>query len=466
MRILLFSGSHISLIVLAMCWLGLSCSTIDDNISNSPDLRLSFSQDTVRFDTILTSRSSITQRLRVRNSSDQSINIDRISLGLANRSNYKVIVNGKEGLSIANEVIGPNDSLLVLVSVTIDPADRNLPFLVKDSLIFEWNGNLADVKLTAYGQDAVFLNKEVLCDQVWVNEKPYVIQDSVVVDASCELRIEKGTRVFFDAGGTLLVFGSLVVEGDSSDQVIFRNTRIDEGFRQIPGQWPGLQFIPGSRNNRISYTIIENAQNGIFTFGTSDVANRVQIEMDHTIIRNMSLSGIQAFTADIRASNLLVYNCGQFLFSGLVGGSYHFEHCTFSNEPNAFIRDQPSFVLLDTDPNDPRFVAPIELALANSIVWGSEQEEFFIDNPGGTPLDSSVFRNIIRSNGEIPGNFTSGEFNFPGFVNAFEFNYQLDTTSFAIDRSVESNLIDDIRGLARDSFPDLGAYEWVKDPSS
>lgn len=50
------------------------------------------------------------------------------------------------------------DSLFVFVQVTVDPTGSTSPLLIKDSVIFETNGNIQDVKLTAIGQD-VYLVK-------------------------------------------------------------------------------------------------------------------------------------------------------------------------------------------------------------------------------------------------------------------------------------------------------------------
>ena len=99
----------------------------------------------------------------------------RIRLGKGNSSDYSLIINGRETNHLRDEVLFGKDSLQVLVSVFIDPQDQNLPYLVKDSVMFDWNGNSGHVKLVAYGQDAVFINGQTICDETWTADRPYVI---------------------------------------------------------------------------------------------------------------------------------------------------------------------------------------------------------------------------------------------------------------------------------------------------
>ncbi len=445
-------------------WLGLlGCANLDDNVSTNGNVQLFFSTDTVLFDTLITGRNSITRRFRAFNQSKENIEISSISVGTGDQSSYSLIVNGKEGKSIENEVLNGEDSILVLISAFIDEQDESMPFLVKDSVVFRWNGNQADVKLVAYGQDANFLGNEIICDETWSMGKPYVITEPILIDSLCTLTLEAGTKVYIDNGAVIDVKGQLLVRGDTGTlNVVFRNTRFDDAFVEAPGQWGGIRFFPGSSGNEIQFATIENAVNGIFTFGTNSEEARVEISIENTTIRHMSGSGVQAFTSNISMTNSLIYNCSSFLFSGFVGGSYSIDHCTFSNQPNFFVRDEPSFVAVDNFSGDPSLVENLDLTLTNSIIWGSEQEEFFIRNEGGASLDTNIFQNIIKSVEEIPGNLTSTDFNFPGFNDPFAFDYSLDTLSNAKDAATGSVLEIDINGIMRDDLPDIGAFERIE----
>lgn len=448
---------------LALALLWFSCSIEDDtNPEGIAVGDLVFSTDTVSFDTLITSRTSITRRFRIFNPSNQDIVLDEIAVAGGDDSFYDIIVNGKQGASVGDELLQKGDSILVLVNVNIDPNDQDLPFLVKDSVIVHWGNSSTDIKLEAWGQNAIFLRNQILCDQTWTSERPYVIQGFVAVDSLCTLNIEPGARVLVDNGASIFVEGTLDVQGDSGNVVTFRNTRFDPAFLQAPGQWGGLVFFPGSRNNRISYATIENAVTGIFSFGTNIESLRVQLEVDHTTIRHMSNAGIQVFTTEMNVSNTQIYDCNAFMASHFVGGNYTYDHCTFTNEQTGFIRDDPSVIFLDNfPPNEEPVVEDLSLTITNSIIWGSEDEELFIGNDGGATIETMLQQNIIRSEEEIPGNFTSDEFNFPGFINVFAFDYQLDSLAFARDRAVESRRTDDLLGIPRDDMPDIGAFERV-----
>ena len=455
-KIQLFVGAVVMLFAFA-------CSLDDEPTPGSTGIGdLAFSSDTLSFDTLLTSRSSITQRFRVFNRSGRDLLIDEIALAGGNSSFYEIIVNGKDGPTVRDEPLEEGDSLLVLVRANIDPTDENLPFLVKDSVVVSWGQEQTDVKLEAWGQNANFLRGEILCDQTWTNEKPYVIQGFVAVDTLCTLTMMPGTKVYVDNGASIFVQGRLLVQGDSSDQVVFRNTRFDEPFIRAPGQWTGLVFLPGSRKNVISYATIENAVNGIFTFGTNIDAARVQLEVDHSTIRHMSVAGIQAFTSEIQVSNSQIYDCGGYMVANFVGGDYSYDHCTFTNEQTSFIRDEPSMVFLDNfPPSDDPLVADLSLSISHSILWGVEPEELFIGNEGGALIDTTIRENIIRSETGWPNNFTSVDFNFPGFIDPFAFDYQLDSLAFARDKAAGSPIPDDLLGIPRDEIPDIGAFERV-----
>ncbi|MBV6646920.1 MAG: hypothetical protein KI790_15795 [Cyclobacteriaceae bacterium] len=441
------------------------CTPPEEEITRDGDLDLVFSTDTVLFDTLLSARTSITRRLRIFNPHKNAIEIERISLGQGRQSPYDIIVNGKPGSEIERELVFGGDSLLVLVDVEIDPQDQDSPYLVKDSVIVEWNGNQNDVKLVAWGQDANYLVNPVICDEVWTADRPYVLFGSVLVDSLCNLTMEPGTRVFVDNGVSLFVLGDLVIQGDSNNIVTLRNTRFDANYIEAPGQWEGLVFFPGS-TGQVDYATIENANNGIFSFGTNSESDQVSLRINHTTLRHMATAGIQAFTSIVSVTNTEVFNCGSFLIGNYAGGDYTYDHCTFSNEPNFFIRDEPSVQFSDNIilTGDQLLTSDLSVRMRNSIIWGSMDEEliFGLSGTAGVIVDTTFSNNIIRSAQVFPGNETSLQNNFPGFLDPFLFNYELDSLSFAIDKGLPLGIPDDIRGRVRDANPDIGAFERIE----
>ncbi len=448
------------LIVLLFFIFIVGCENDDEVVSRKPGLDLVFSTDTILFDTLLTSRTSITKRLRITNPNDKAIELREVALAQSGSSPYNIIVNGKGGPSVENELIASGDSILILVEVEIDPQDEQLPYLVKDSLLVSWNERTENVKLIAWGLDANFISREIICDQTWRAGKPYVIMDTVLIDAQCVLTIEEGSQVLFDNNAAMFVAGQLLVNGRPDDHVIFRNTRFDINYIEAPGQWDAIYFLEGSSGNFIDHAIIENGRVGL-RIGSPDEDTIADVTISHSIIRHMSQSGIQAFTSDLEMTNTLIYNAGSTTVLNAAGGNYSYDHCTFVNSPNFFFAEDPSVQIADNlvISDDELLVSPLNLSLRNSIIWGSGEEEFLLS----ITLDDnvlSVFNNIIRIEGEFGNNFTSLEDNFPGFNSPMDFNYSLDSLSFAIDKGLPGDVEDDILGLIRDNLPDIGAYEY------
>lgn len=441
-----------------------SCEPREEQISRNSDLRLTFSADTVLFDTLLSSVGSITRRFRIYNPNKDAIALSSLGLGLGEDSPYSIIVNGVESHDFSEEVIFGKDSLLVLVEVLIDPEDQDLPFLVKDSVVVQYNGNQQDVKLVAWGQDANFFAKEVIeCDVVWDASRPYVLYDTVLVDTSCSLTVMPGTRIYLDNGAALWILGSLKIQGTADEKVIIRNTRFDPAYEIAPGQWDGIYFLEGSFDNQIDHAIITNGQLGL-RVGNPDDDDDFELSVSNTSIGHMSVSGVLSYTSDIEMVNCEVFNCQSVLVGVFAGGTVSIDHCTFSNRPNFFSRDQASVGFLDNleFSDGSMLIADLNVSLTNSIIWGDMDEELVVNLSGQAEAELVINNNIIRSANEdyeVLGNVISQEFDFPGFYSPMTFDYQIDSLSPARDMAEASDIEFDILGTPRDEMPDIGAFE-------
>jgi hypothetical protein len=425
---------------------------------------LVFSTDTLRFDTLFTSVGSTTKRLKVFNPNERALNISRIALGQGDYSAYSITVNGSSGTEARDVRLMGGDSLLILVNVFIDPGDSDLPFLVNDSLTFETNSVRQDVKLIAWGQDAVFLGNEVLdCDAVWTDGRPYVLHGSVLVDSLCTLEIKPGARIYGAPKSYLFVKGTLKVQGTADRRVLFRNDRLEPRYENAPGQWGGLIFLEGTRESIIEYAVIRNAEYGV-RLGAPDGDSIPELVLRNTIIENMSLSGILSFTSDLRAENTLVNNCADFAAGSFGGGNYGFYHCTFANYGQLFLRDEPVFgasnyIVLA---NDSVIRAALNIEIVNSIIDGNLRDELVIDGSGGDPVDLLVAHSILKTTqAELAVNNNLLNVN-PRFADPFRYNYRLDTLSPAMDKGLLTEISGDLDGNARDSLPDIGAYERIE----
>lgn len=470
---------HLLFFLSTLALFTIACEPEEERISGSSNINLRFSTDTVIFDTLLSARTSITKRLRIFNPSKQAVAISSIRLGNGTSSAYSMIVNGKFGTDIKDEVLFGGDSLLVLVDVEIDPLDQNLPYIVKDSIIVDWNQNSEHIKLVAWGQDANFINGEVLCDQIWTADRPYVIYNFVAVDSACTLTMEPGTRVFLDNQANFFIQGTLKVMGDSANRVLFRNTRFDARYERAPGQWGSIIFLETSRSNEVNFANIENGEIGLgvgYSFiplsdGSTLLGPEVseftsQISISNTSIRHMSIAGVLAFSSDLKMSNSEVYNA-PLLVGSLGGGSYQYDHCTFSNQASDFILEDPSFGFNNQHQpfrgvDDYILEEELNMTIRNCIVWGNQREELIGVETPGLGYTFTIENSIIRSQQDFGiNNFTSQESNFPGFSNPFTFDLRLDSLAFARDKGADLGYEFDLLGTPRDSKPDIGAYERV-----
>jgi len=194
-----------------------SCGKNDPIVN--PDAKLEFSTDTVLFDTIFTTIGSTTQNFRVYNPHKQPIIIDRIRLGGKQGTTYRLNINGRVTSELEQVEIPAEDSIFIFVEVTLNPNSINTPLIVQDSIIFQTNGNTQDVKLIAFGQDVHLINGEIIKSQRWINDKPYLVYNSMLVDSLETLTIEAGTRIHFHKRSSLLVQGTLIVNGTAEEPV-------------------------------------------------------------------------------------------------------------------------------------------------------------------------------------------------------------------------------------------------------
>ena len=160
----------------------LSCDGLDENYSNNPNHRLSFSVDTLSFDTVFTTIGSATKEFMIYNRNDQPLLISEIMLASGEETGFRINVDGRKGDHFQDVRIQADDSLYVFVEVTVNPNASNQPLLVDDSIIFTTNGVKQSVRLEAYGQNVnLYKNGLILTqDTHFTAERPYLIYDSLL----------------------------------------------------------------------------------------------------------------------------------------------------------------------------------------------------------------------------------------------------------------------------------------------
>jgi hypothetical protein len=457
------------------------------------DVRLSFSEDTILFDTVFTTIGSTTEYLLVYNDASSAVRISTVRLARGAASAYRINVDGVPGPTVHDVVIGPKDSLWIFVEVTIDPNNSQTPFLVTDSILFEGEGTLQDVDLLAFGQNAIFhiADKSFLglpyslidgdtvppCSVIeWDSLLPHVVYGYAVLDSCYTLRIHEGTKVYFYQGAGLWVYryGTLEVLGSVEHPVTFQGTRLEPAYDDVPGQWDRIWINEGGPANqhKIQNAVIRNSFIGLQpeNFLSPLGQNQATLEIRNTIVQNASGIGMLARDYTVSAYNLVVGNCGSNNLALTIGGSYTFNQCTFANY-FAAQRSAPA-VYINNFYNGTSGTVGNDLVKAefkNCIIYGSAdnelelefvssalQEHHFYDCllkvDGTTPVsDPAHFEDIVTNSDPL--------FNAPG-----DNDFELEGGSPAVDSADPAWIVpgltsEDFFGRDRTADPDLGAYE-------
>ena len=186
------------IIIVGLWFMISSCSKT--SFITSGDASVSFSEDSLHFDTVFTTTGSVTQLFKIFNLNDQKLKLTAVQLIGGNTSAFKMNVDGASGTNFSNIDLEPNDSIYVFVTVSVNPTSANLPFIIQDSILVSYNGNNHFIQLDAYGQNAKFLrHQRITTDTTWTNELPFVILDSISIDESVSLTINPGCKIYHHA---------------------------------------------------------------------------------------------------------------------------------------------------------------------------------------------------------------------------------------------------------------------------
>ena len=366
----------------SMAWL-IGCNDIND-YSASPDHLLSFSADTLSFDTVFTTIGSTTGYFMIYNRNSEALNIESIHLASGRENGFRINIDGRRGDTFNDIPIWKKDSLFVAVEVTVNPNDDNSPFVIYDSVVFITNGRTQYVLLEAYGQNAHLLKGGVTFDgdTTLTAEKPYLVYDSIRIPEGVTVHIEKGASFYMHKYAKWLIEGTIITNGTQDEPVLFRADRLNKfdrhlSYDNISAQWDGLYFGASSFDNELNYTLIRNGIAGL-TFEES-TPDRKKIDIRNSQIKNMDGNVLWAVNCHIEASNTEFSNATENLVL-LSGGKYLFTHCTIAN----YMR--PAMMSNQTT----RYLQALTLADHFSYIEGDEKEE-----KRDFPLLQAYFENCI-----------------------------------------------------------------------
>lgn len=434
----------------------------------SPNASVSFSSDTLHFDTVFTTTGSVTHSFKIFNQNNQKLRLSNIKLMGGAASSYKINVDGTPGINFSDIELEPNDSVYVFVSVVINPNAANLPFIIQDSILVNYNNNNRFIQLQAFGQNANFLrNKHITKDSTWKNDLPFVILEGITVDTNVSLTIQKGCTIYSHADAPFIVNGSLMVNGGGTNntRVVFQGDRLDPDYRDLTASWPGIFFSASSTNNVLANAVIKNAYQGIIA--QPDNSAGTKVTLSQCMIDNIYDAGISSIASSIRATNCLISNCGSnIIISG--GGTYFFTNCTVATYGSFFINHKkPVLSVSNAYQNQ---TVPLLANFTNCIFYGEggiTEDEVLVDKKGtaATSNYTVVFQNVLYKNKSDQPNatFTNCIKALPQFdsidVGRQYYNFHLKQTSPAINAGLPGTIAD-LDGKVRDAKPDIGCYEY------
>lgn len=484
--------SPLILIALIICSAIFSaCNRLDDNFSTNPNHRLSFSTDTLSFDTVFTSIGSATKQFMIYNKNKEPLNIETIMLAGAETTGFRINVDGRKGDYFNNIPILEEDSLFVLVEVTVDPNGKNQPMLVEDSVVFVTNGIKQVVNLEAFGQDVhlmkggVHINK----DTVFKADKPYLVYDSIVINNGATLQLEKGVSMYMHDKANIISYGTLKSCGTMENPVIIRGDRLDFILNDVlpydrtPGQWGGIFLKNSSFNNSLSHTIIRNGTTGV----TAEASNpdNLKLTVSNSQITNMSENAFSAINCKMVVYNSEITNAGGSVVA-LVSGDYNFAHCTLANFITLVQRTTVCLALANNYSKDGNTVnADLNANFDNCIIDGSYgagtdklNGEIAMSENDAAQFNYLFNHCVVTTNGENNEHFQSVIFandeSRPvyklkgGEKNKYQYDFRIaEETSVGVgkaDPAVSASYPIDRLGVKRlesVAGPTIGAYEYV-----
>lgn len=517
-----------SVFIVSIVILFSSCRKDFETIPSTGNLE--FSKDTIYLDTVFSAVSSSTYVLKVYNRSSNDITIPKIQLAKAD-SKYRMMIDGMTGVDADNSGIGDgkifnnvtllaNDSLYVFIETTAKISDAATDFTYSDKISFDVGTKQQNVALITLIQDAKFIfpNRSLdtgIKEQIavngfadeqgnlsvghtlsgdelhWTNEKPYVIYGYAVVPNGKTLIIDKGTRVYFHDGASLIVDANakLIINGELNltntttgeillqNEVTFEGDRLEPALENVPGQWGTIYLFSGSNLNKIEHLTLKNATVGIFMQTNIDT-NTPSLEISNSQIYGCSNYGILARNSKINATNLVINSAGQASFSGSIGGDYEFKQCTFNNNWNS--SKQLAVVVSNYLKLADNTIIKADLVKANfynCIIYGSNNIELYLDKSDdaavlfntdfknclvkfrdyGTVLENNPMYHFLTTTPNSNNNIRNLD---PRFFKPNQNKLNIDSNSAAYQMGNTAYLVpyDIINNQRNASLPDLGAY--------
>lgn len=452
----------------------------DDETITGDGSKLSFSQDTLFFDTIFSTVGSTTAWLKIINRDNRKVVISNVSLKSGGTSGFRINLDGENGTSFKDVEIGAKDSIYLFVAITTPRQHSGKPVPVNDAVVFDSDGGSRQIVLKACSWDAtIWRGKTITSDTILTNDKPYIIYDSLVVAKNATLTISEGTTLYFHDKAYFQVYGTVKADGTASLPVTMRGDRLDDVLTDLPydnypGQWYYVRLAGSSYNNEMNHVVIKGAYYGIIADSSS--VDKPKLKLNNSVIHNMVYNCLIGVNCSLTIENSQLTNSGGYTVC-LIGGDADVTHCTIANYQRLISRNGPALVLANytLDQSKKEVPYPLDARFTNTIIYGTQSNEIGLSiSENKTLLGYVFFKNCMLRNSDKLNSDISYDCVYtddPHFlklgteIEKYRYDFGIDSISPARNKAcvlTSDEFKFDMRLKSRysDGMPDIGAYEY------
>ncbi|MBQ9640409.1 MAG: hypothetical protein IJV06_02430 [Bacteroidaceae bacterium] len=377
-------------ILLGTLLLGVAC-TKEDRFTTDTGSVLTFSTDSIQFDTVFTTIGSSTKRFMVYNNNSDNLRIASVSFQSGGTNGFRLNLDGQYGTSFSDVELMGSDSLFCFVEVTVNPQDKDTPVLISDQIVFTLESGVRQaIQLMAYGQDVIILKDQKIEENTTLTAaRPYLIRGTLAIQSGATLTIQPGATLCFHADGGIECQGTIHADGKDGE-ITFRGDRTDRMFTYLPydrldNQWRGITLNDSSHNNYFYNVDIHSGSYGIIA--TDTIADEKKLEMYNSVVHNVGGNGLKLTNCVATIANTQISNTRGNCVE-VFGGKYDFCFCTIAQFCPWIAERGHAFVFYNAynSPSDGKtYYIPLEqLDVTNCFITGYAADEVF-----GTPLEAT-----------------------------------------------------------------------------